>query len=148
MKVYLDACCINRPFDDQTQDRVRLEAEAVLIVIRHFENHEWTWYGSDILDFELNQIPDIERRQKTRQLIRFLHSIIEINGDIVGRAIDLEKLGFKAYDALHLACAEEANVDVLLTTDERFLRLGYRFKDQIKVKLSNPLSWINERTIQ
>lgn len=28
MKVYLDACCLNRPFDDQTQGRIRLEAEA------------------------------------------------------------------------------------------------------------------------
>ena len=26
-KIYFDTCCINRPFDDQTQVRVRLEAE-------------------------------------------------------------------------------------------------------------------------
>jgi hypothetical protein len=24
MKIYLDVCCLNRPFDDQMQDRVRL----------------------------------------------------------------------------------------------------------------------------
>lgn len=30
MRVYLDNCCFNRPFDDQSQARVRLEAEARL----------------------------------------------------------------------------------------------------------------------
>ena len=28
MIVYLDNCCYNRPFDDQTQERVHLESEA------------------------------------------------------------------------------------------------------------------------
>jgi hypothetical protein len=34
LRIYLDACCLNRPFDDQTQERIRLESEAVLL------NHE------------------------------------------------------------------------------------------------------------
>lgn len=29
MKIYLDNCCLNRPFDDQSNLRVRLEPEAV-----------------------------------------------------------------------------------------------------------------------
>lgn len=32
MRVYLDNCCYNRPFDDQTQLKVRLETEAKLFV--------------------------------------------------------------------------------------------------------------------
>lgn len=28
MRIYLDNCCFNRPFDDQKQLRIRLEAEA------------------------------------------------------------------------------------------------------------------------
>ena len=30
MRVYLDNCCFNRPFDSQAQARVRLETEAKL----------------------------------------------------------------------------------------------------------------------
>lgn len=30
MRIYLDCCCLQRPLDDQTQPRIRLEAEAVL----------------------------------------------------------------------------------------------------------------------
>ncbi len=31
--VYLDTCCLNRPFDDQTQAHIHLEAEAVLLIM-------------------------------------------------------------------------------------------------------------------
>ena len=146
MKIYLDACCINRPFDDQTQDRIRLETEAVLIIIKYLESQEWSWIGSDVLDYEVAQLPDIERRQKVYQLIKHIHHVIPIDDEIAQRARDLEKMGFKAYDALHLACAEAADVDVLLTTDDRFLKLCLRNQGQIKAKFSNPLSWVNERT--
>jgi hypothetical protein len=33
MKLYLDSCCYNRPYDDQTQERIHLEGEAVLAII-------------------------------------------------------------------------------------------------------------------
>ena len=33
MKIYLDVSSLNRPLDDQTQPRIRLEAEAVTIVL-------------------------------------------------------------------------------------------------------------------
>jgi hypothetical protein len=29
-KIYLDVCCLNRPFDDLRQDRVQFESDAVL----------------------------------------------------------------------------------------------------------------------
>ncbi len=32
MRVYLDNCCYNRPFDDQAQPSVRLETEAKLLI--------------------------------------------------------------------------------------------------------------------
>jgi len=45
-KIYLDVCCLNRPFDDQTQARIRLEAEAVLIILAQCETGHWEWIGS------------------------------------------------------------------------------------------------------
>jgi hypothetical protein len=38
--IYLDVCCLNRPFDDQTQERIRLEAEAVLHILAIVQYHE------------------------------------------------------------------------------------------------------------
>ena len=45
--VYFDVCCLNRPFDDQKQDRIHLEAEAVLLIITHIQAREWTWISSE-----------------------------------------------------------------------------------------------------
>jgi hypothetical protein len=50
MKPYLDGCCLNRPFDDQSQPRVRLEAEAVLSILKMADDRESEILGSDILD--------------------------------------------------------------------------------------------------
>jgi predicted nucleic acid-binding protein len=145
MKVYLDACCVNRPFDDQSQDRIRLEAEAVLLIIKHFENNEWSWCGSDVLNFEIDQIPNLERRQRVRQIVKYAHSVVALDSKIVSRAKQIEELGFAAYDALHIASAEDADCDVFLTTDDRLLHIADRSKDQMKINISNPLIWLNER---
>ncbi|MDF2439948.1 MAG: hypothetical protein JWN98_932 [Abditibacteriota bacterium] len=40
MKIYLDVCCLKRPFDDQGQDRIHLESEAVLLILAHVEAGE------------------------------------------------------------------------------------------------------------
>lgn len=55
--IYLDACCLNRPFDDQTQDRIRLETEAIVLIIKRLQTQEWLWLGSEVLNFEIEQTP-------------------------------------------------------------------------------------------
>jgi len=64
MKIYLDACCLNRPFDDQRQARVRLEAEAISLILQKLHQREWEWIGSDVLLYELGQTEDIERKER------------------------------------------------------------------------------------
>ena len=55
--VYLDTSVYNRPFDDQTQTRIHLEAEAVLSIIQSVEDHEWQWISSDAVAYEINKAP-------------------------------------------------------------------------------------------
>ena len=45
-----------------------------------------------------------------------------------------------ADDALHLAFAEASGETVFLTTDERLLRKAISYADNIKVKVSNPVT--------
>ena len=144
MKLYMDACCLNRPFDDQSQDRIRLEAEAVLLIIQRCLDREWIWYGSEVLSYELEQIPDADRWQKVRQLAKYLQIQIKLDAGITIRAQALSEIGFAAYDALHIACAEEAEVDIFLTTDDRLIKLADRNPGKIQVRISNPLPWISE----
>jgi hypothetical protein len=111
-KVYFDVCCLNRPFDDQTQARIHLEAEAVLIIMAQCEASHWEWIGSEAVDLEISQTPDPERRRRVQLLASYARRFVPIGPPEVERAHQLEDWGFSAFDALHLACAEsgEANV--------------------------------------
>ena len=60
------------------------------------------------------------------------------------RAEKLQKLGFKAVDSLHVACAEKANCAVLLTTDDQLLRVARRNANHLQVKVMNPVDWLRE----
>ena len=48
-RIYLDACCLNRPFDDLTQPRIRLESDAVILIIERVAAGAWLLLGSDVL---------------------------------------------------------------------------------------------------
>ena len=52
------------------------------------------------------------------------------------------ELGFKFYDALHLAFAEAGGADVFLTTDDRLLRKAQQYRDSINVTVENPVIWL------
>lgn len=146
MKIYLDVCCLNRPFDDQTQDRIHLEAEAVLLILAHIKAGEWQWVGSQVLYFEIEQTPDPERRNRVELLAIHSHHSVLIEQRVADRAQHLETLGFHPFDALHLACAESGGVDAFLTTDDRLLRLVSRLSEHLRVRVENPLTWLKERT--
>ncbi|WP_199337410.1 MULTISPECIES: hypothetical protein [unclassified Nostoc] len=66
------------------------------------------------------------------------------NQQVKARAKELVNLGFKAFDASYIACAETRNADVLLTTDDRMLRLAARHSTMLKVRIENPLRWVLE----
>ena len=53
MLLYLDSCCFNRPFDDLSQIRVRLEAEAVEWILEESRSGRFTIVTSDYLSLEL-----------------------------------------------------------------------------------------------
>ena len=68
LKIYMDACCLNRPFDDLSQDRVYLEAEAVLSIISHCEEGKWALIASGAIDFELLKLSDMDRQEQVQML--------------------------------------------------------------------------------
>ena len=143
-KVYLDVCCLNRPFDDQQQDRVHLEAEAVLLILKRCEAREWQWISSAVVSYEVDNIPNQERRNRIKEILRGAREVQPLSDTAVERGEELKGLGLKTYDALHVACAEHASVEVLLTTDDRLVRAAARNARKLKVPVKNPLTWLQE----
>lgn len=144
MLIYLDVCCLNRPFDDQSQERIRLEAEAVLLILSRCQQHQWRLVGSEAIDFEITRIPDLERKHKVSLLASLATSKVTITDRIMRRASQLGALGVKATDALHIACAEASKSHVSLTTDDRLLRRARTYRNIIKVRIENPVHWLIE----
>lgn len=142
--VYLDACCLNRPFDDQSQDRIRLEAEAVILILQHIVSGEWQGIRSDVLTFEIRRTPDSFRRAWVEQLVSALRQHVVLDPKDIVRGKELAGSGFTAIDALHLACAERSQVDVFLTTDDQLLRCASRTESGLRVRVANPVQWLAE----
>jgi hypothetical protein len=144
-RIYLDTCCLNRPFDDQTQTRVRLEAEAVVLILDRIEQDDnWIWIGSDVLDFETSRISDGERRRRIEAMLQFVDDVQLSDSSTTVRAQELQAVGFHAIDALHVASAEQSNCEIVLTTDDRMLGAARRNVDQIQVRIENPIDWLRE----
>ncbi len=138
MKVYLDNCCMNRPFDDQSNHRIRRESEAVKVILSFCEQRQW----HNIAQFEIAHTPDESRRKKMELLSRTIGSVIKIDRAISSLAKLLEQKGLQAFDALHLACAE-GRADVFLTVDDNLLERALTI-EELKIPVSNPLTWLDE----
>ena len=74
--------------------------------------------NSDIIFYEISKIPNFERREKIFSLVSKAEIYVKIDEEIFNRAKEIQKLGIKSYDALHVACAEKADCDIFLTTDD------------------------------
>ncbi len=139
MRLYLDNCCFNRPFDDQTQLKISLESQAKLEVQRMILNGTHTLVWSYMLEYENSQNPFEIRKDaiiKWKDIAEI--SIVE-NENILKRAERLSELGIKAKDAIHIACAIESGCDYFLTTD-----IGILKKKIDSIKVRNPIEFISE----
>lgn len=148
MKIYLDVCCLCRPFDDKSQDRVRLEAEAVFTILEHCKTKEWSLIGSEVVDIEISKIINTEKRTKVSSLTSISLIKIDINEQVKNRAIEIRALRFSTFDALHISCAEQAQADIMLTTDDNLLKKASQNLHSLKVNINNPVVWLIQTTKQ
>jgi predicted nucleic acid-binding protein len=142
MKIYMDNCCLNRPFDDQSNLRIHLEAEAIKTIIRLVEQQKWNLVSSKVLKFEISKIADESRRKELMLMESLAGEVVQINTQIGVRANEFERLGIQSFDALHLACSEN-NADILLTVDDRLIKKAQAINN-LNISVRNPLIWLSE----
>ena len=147
IRVYLDTCCFSRPLDDQEQLRVKLETDAVLDILEHCARGEWTLIGSAAVKTELAAIGNYARRLGAEELAAFAMEHVTMDAEFLRRGEILERMGFGVYDSLHVACAEAATADVLLTTDDGLVRRARRMQHEVGIRVANPLTWLKERPV-
>ena len=141
MKIYMDSCCFNRPFDDLTQSKIYEEAEAVKRVIELAKNGKITIISSQFVKYE---IESIRLQDKRNNVLSFFHCDVyyTLTEHIADLARHYQTFNLKTFDSLHLATAEINEVDYLLSTDKDFIKFAERFSH--KTKVINPCKFLEE----
>jgi len=124
MKIYLDNCCYNRPYDNQGQMRIFLETQAKLHIQNLVLNKKLELVCSFVLHYENYENPDLAHRDSINQFLVNASSYIGIEDmeDIRLAASEMMRQGIKMKDAAHLACAIRAGCDYFITTDDKLLK--------------------------
>jgi hypothetical protein len=143
VRVYLDLCCLKRPFDFQEQPVIRLQTEAVLSILAlPSDTVELLQSQALVLENSLN--PNQARREAVALWLSEAVAIAPNETDLSVRINELVAKGFKSFDAFHLASAELSGVAVFLTVDLPLLRLAARLSAELHVPVSDPVHFIEE----
>ena len=140
----MDACCLSRLTDDQSQPRIRLESHAIEQILVQIRIGVHQLVSSEPLDAEVRSNPSADRRLEAMAILEFATARLTLNQTSIHRAQVLNALGYGPFDALHLAAAESGEVDIFFTTDDRLINKAARRLGSPRIQVRNPLSWIQE----
>jgi predicted nucleic acid-binding protein len=139
IRLYLDNCCFNRPYDDQTVLNIHVEAEAKIFIQNEIlkNNYEFIW--SFMMDYEISSNPFFDRQLAFMKWKNI--AILDINPmeDILDKGKKLMQLKLKEKDALHIACAIKGECHYFLTTDGKILN-----KIIPEIKVMNPIDFVRQ----
>jgi hypothetical protein len=138
-KIYLDVCSYNRPFDDQSQMKIRLETEAKLHIQASVKEGVYHLVWSYMLDFENANNSYEDRSASVEKWRSIADEYCPSSDNILSLGKDIKRLGAKELDSLHLACSIESGCDYFITTDRKLLN-----KPITSVKVRNPIDFVLE----
>ena len=138
IKIYMDMCCFNRPYDDQTQDIIMLETTAKLMIQQLILDNKLQMIWSYILKYENSKNIFMIRKTAIAGWERACSVFINQNDEIETLAEHIVSKGIKTYDALHLACAIYADCHYFITVDKKLLK----YNDD-KIVVCNPMQFLS-----
>ena len=122
MRIYLDTCCLQRPLDDQTQPRIRVETEAVFAILASVQHGAVALLTSEVLEFEISRTPDEQRQREATAILTLASERLTLSDASEQLAESLSQAGLSSIDALHVALAATAGADFFVTADDTLLR--------------------------
>jgi predicted nucleic acid-binding protein len=143
VKIYLDNCAIQRPLDDQTNLRNRIETEAIMGVFGLIEQDILKLMSSDVLVFEISNSLDADRIYFGLKVLSLSKQRLRLTDKVILKAKELEKHGLDPIDALHLSVALTNRIRYFITCDDRFLKKARTIKN-ISTTVLLPTEFIKE----
>jgi len=139
--IYLDNCCFNRPYDDQTQPKVAIETLAKLHIQELVHKRELDIVWSYILKFENSRNIFEAKRAAIERWEQISTRFVKKSDAVIALAREIAATGIKPADSLHIACAITAQCDYMITVDNRVLK----YRDS-RIIICNPVDFINEES--
>ena len=120
-RLYLDNCCFNRPYDDQSLLRNYLESEAKIFIQKEIlqKNYELAW--SYMMDYEISFNPFMDRKIQISKWKNLAIVDISESKEIINVANEIMNKNIKPKDSLHLSCAIKAECNYFISTDDKIL---------------------------
>lgn len=144
MRIYLDNCCYNRPYDQPVHTRIVNEARAKMEMQVDIIEGKLELAVSHMLVAENTRCPNPVARTHNLNFMRN-YARIYVDSRRVDELLPMVRQimdsGIKRADATHIACAIDSGCDYLVTTDDRMLK--YR-DDRIMIISPNDMLYIME----
>lgn len=135
----------NRPFDDQSQVRIRLETIAIFSILQKIKNKELTLLWSFMIDYENSLNPYEDVRQEIEMAASLAGESVTPDESVLTAAKEFESKGIKPRDSIHLACALKGKAEYFLTCDDKLIRRATTL--DINIKIINPLRFIEDMEV-
>ncbi len=142
MRIYLDNCSYNRPYDDQTNMQVQLEAQSKLFIQNSIKDGKYELVSSYTLQYEVSRNPFDMRRDAIKDFIEEnakYYIDYDREKEISSIAKEIMATGIKEKDAYHVASAIYGECEYFISTDKRLLK----YKTD-RIKLVTPVEFISE----
>ena len=157
MLIYLDTNVYSRPFDDQTILEIQEETDAFLKIINQVKTNRFSLLCSDILEFEVHNIFDIDKSMHILDYLNLCTQHISSSNEILNLGTSIQyQCHVKARDALHIASAILGGARYFLSCDKYVTKVRQRkcyrriakLHRQEYFSVMNPILFINKMNME
>jgi len=148
VKIYLDMCVFNRPFDDQRQPRIAMETTEFLFLLSKAIQGEIGIVNSFALEYENANNPYRDRKDIIHDALITSKQFVSYDEALGKRAKEIERLGIVAMDAVHIACAEKAKSDFFVTCDDLLVKKCKAIEKALKVRIAPLMKFVAEEVFK
>jgi predicted nucleic acid-binding protein len=144
--IYFDVCSLCRPFDDQSFLRIRLETNAVNLILAKVHSKTFQLMASPVHFYEISSITDLSERIQVEMLLENEAKLV--NAELKSVQLRTEELlgkGFGLADAAHVAFAESCGAD-FISCDDRLVKKCV--KNNINVWAGSPIIFCDKENLK
>ena len=139
MKIYLDSCALNRPYDKYLNEEIATEAKLIIDIFELIDQNILSLVDSEVLDAECQLIPNEDKKARVNAIRSRARYYVKLSPYVKKRAKTFLQYGIKPMDALQLASAEKG-ADIFITVDKRLLKKAKKIPT-LQIEVFSPLEF-------